>query len=148
MRLEHGDAAHLADPLVVPVGQPLHRLCREAPRLAAVQQNRQDAASVHLSLEPLRDVAGAEDLAARASGRLLEPGLDVVVVGQVVVEQRAEVHERLREADGAAAVEHQVRGVASAVGVRHKELQRPSQLSSAVNHQWSSRIAGDSPRSD
>ena len=24
MRLEHGDAAHLADPLVVPVGQPLH----------------------------------------------------------------------------------------------------------------------------
>ena len=31
-RLAHGDAAHLADPLVVPVAQPPHRLCREAPR--------------------------------------------------------------------------------------------------------------------
>ena len=41
-----------------------------------------------------------------------------MVVGQVVVEQRAEIHERLREADSAATVEQQVRGVASAVGVR------------------------------
>ena len=58
-RLAHGDAAHLADPLVVPVAQPPHRLCREAPRLAAAQQDRQDAARVHLSLEPLGDVGGA-----------------------------------------------------------------------------------------
>ena len=35
VRLEHGDTAHLANPLVVLVRQP-HRLCREAPRLAAV----------------------------------------------------------------------------------------------------------------
>jgi len=54
-RLAHGDAAHLAGPLVVPVAQPPHRLCCEAPRLAAVQQNHQDVAHVHISLEPLRD---------------------------------------------------------------------------------------------
>jgi len=36
-RLAHGDAAHLADPRVVLVAQPPHRLSREAPRLAAVQ---------------------------------------------------------------------------------------------------------------
>ena len=79
------------------------------------------AARVYLSLEPLGDVGGAEDLAAhRAKGlrRLFDPSLDVVVVREVVVEERAEVHERLREADGAAAVEHQVRGVAVAVSVR------------------------------
>ena len=58
-RLTHGDAAHLADPLVVPVAQPPHRLCREAPRLVAVQQNRQDAARINLSLGPLGDVGGA-----------------------------------------------------------------------------------------
>ena len=71
---------------------------------------RQGAVSLHLPLEPLRDVGGAEDLAAqRAKGlrRLLETSLNVVVVGQVEVEQRAEVHERLREADGAATVEQQ-----------------------------------------
>ena len=38
-----------------------------------------------------------------------------VVVRQVVVEERAEVDERLREADGAAAVEHEVRGVTVSV---------------------------------
>jgi hypothetical protein len=37
------------------------------------------------------------------------------MVGQVALEQRAEIHERLREADSAATVEQQVRGVASAV---------------------------------
>ena len=42
---------------------------------------------------------------AKGLGRLLEPSLHVVMVGQVVVEQRAEVHERLFEADSAAAVE-------------------------------------------
>ncbi len=86
MVTRHISAAHFAYPLVVPVSQPSHRLCREAPRLAAVQQNCQDAASVHLALEPLRDVAGAEDLAAQRAkglGRLLEPSLHVVVVGQV-----------------------------------------------------------------
>ena len=95
-RLTHGDAAHLADPLVVPVAQPPHRLCREAPRLAAVQQDRQDAARVHLSLEPLGDVGGAEDLAAHRAkglGRLLDPSLDVVVVREVKVEERAKVDE-------------------------------------------------------
>ena len=55
---------------------------------------------------------------AKGLGRLLEPSLHVVMVGQVVVEQRAEVHERLRETDGAATVEPQVRGVASALGAR------------------------------
>ena len=111
-------AAHLADPLVMPVAQPPHRLCREAPRLAAVQQDRQDAARVHLSLEPLGDVGGAVDLAAHRAkrlGRRRDPRLDVVVVRQVVGEERAEVHERLREADGAAAVEHEVRGVTVSV---------------------------------
>ena len=39
-RLAHGDATHLANPLVVPGAQPLCRLCREAPRLAAAQQGR------------------------------------------------------------------------------------------------------------
>ena len=38
-----------------------------------------------------------------------------MVVGKIVVEQRAQVHERLREADGAAKVWQQVRGIASAV---------------------------------
>jgi len=49
-RRAHGDAVHLADPLVLPVAQPPHLLCRETPRLVAVQQSRQDAARVHLSL--------------------------------------------------------------------------------------------------
>ena len=117
---------------LVPVSQPPHQLCREAQRLAAVQQNRQDATSVHLALKPLRDVAGAEDLSAqRAKGlrRLLEPSLNVVMVGQVLVEQRAEVHERLREADGAATIEQQVRGVASAVGARPRRAEQ-------VTHQY------------
>ena len=50
-------------------------------------------------------------LRKRAKGlrRLLEPSPNVVMVGQVVVEQRAEVHERLREADGAAAVKQHPR---------------------------------------
>ena len=64
VRLQHGDAAHLAYPLAVSVSQPPHRLCREARRLAAAQRNRQDAASIHLAIEPLRDVARAEDFAA------------------------------------------------------------------------------------
>ena len=69
-RLAYGDVAHLADPLVVPAAQPPHRLCREAPRLAAAQQDRQDAAHVHLSLKPLGDVGGAVDLAAYRAKRL------------------------------------------------------------------------------
>jgi hypothetical protein len=46
-----------------------------------------NAANVHLPLEPLRDVTGAENLAAQRAeglGRLLEPSLNVVVVRQVV----------------------------------------------------------------
>jgi hypothetical protein len=90
-RLAHGNAANLANPLVVPVAQTLHRLCREAPRLAAVKQNRQDATRVHLSLEPLGDVGGAGDLAAHRAKRLerlLDTGFDVLVVRQVVEEER------------------------------------------------------------
>ncbi len=48
---------------------------------------------------------------------------------QVVVEQRAEVHERLREADGASTVEHYVRCFASAVAVRLRRAERGLGLS-------------------
>ncbi len=51
---------------------------------------------MHLPLEPLWDVTGAEDLSAQRAkglGRLLEPGLYAMVVGKAEVEQRAEIHE-------------------------------------------------------
>ena len=47
--LARGNAVRLVDPLVVPVAQPPHRLCGEAPRLAAAKESCQRAARVRLS---------------------------------------------------------------------------------------------------
>ena len=62
--------------------QPLSRTARIPP--------------AYTSLEPLGDVGGAGDLAAhraKRAGRLLDPSFGVVVVRQVVVEERVEVDE-------------------------------------------------------
>ena len=60
--LAHGDAAHLADALVVPAAEFLDHLGREIPRLAAVEQHREDASRIHLGLEPLGDVRRSEEM--------------------------------------------------------------------------------------
>ena len=44
--LAHGDTAHLANPLVVPAAEPTNGGLREAPRLAAIQQDREHAARI------------------------------------------------------------------------------------------------------
>ena len=46
--LENGDSAHFAGPLVVPAAEPPHGWVREAPRLAAVQHDREYAARIQL----------------------------------------------------------------------------------------------------
>ena len=95
-RLTHGHAAHLADPLVVPEAKPLDGLLGEAPRLTAVKLHCQHAPLVHLDLEALEHILRAEDAVAQGAkglGGPLDARLDVVVVGEVVVEERAEVNE-------------------------------------------------------
>ena len=68
-RLIHGDAAHLADSLVVPETEPLDGLSREAPGFAAVLQYRKHAALVNLALESLWYVGGVEEaISQRAEG--------------------------------------------------------------------------------
>ena len=57
--LAHGDMAHLADPLVVPATESPNRYLREAPQLAALQQDLEHAGRVQLPLKSLRDVGGA-----------------------------------------------------------------------------------------
>ena len=58
----------------------------------------------------MANAQGAEGL-----GRFLGACIGVVFVQQAAMEERAEVNEGLREADGAAAVEHEARGAAVAV---------------------------------
>ena len=65
--MAHGDPAHLANILVVPVAKKRDVIGLEAPRLAAVQQHREDAALVQPSLEPLGDVPGAEYAIAKST---------------------------------------------------------------------------------
>ena len=100
----------------MPAAEPLDGLRREAPRLAAVQQHREHAACVNLPLEPLGHVLGAEEAVAQRAkgcGRLLDPGVNVMVIREVAMEQRPEVDKGL--ADGAAAVKHKTRGAAVVV---------------------------------
>ena len=44
--LAHGDTAHLANPLVVPTAEPINGGLCEAPRLAAIQQDREHTARI------------------------------------------------------------------------------------------------------
>ena len=77
----------------------------------------EEAVLVHSGHVPCPEKCATREVVLKASGRLLEPGLNVVLVGQVEMEQRAEAHERFLKANGAATVEQQVRGGVSAVGV-------------------------------
>ena len=67
IRLAHGDPVHLANTLVVPVAKKRDVLGLEAPRLATVQQHREDAALVQPLLEPLGNVPGAEYAIAKSA---------------------------------------------------------------------------------
>ena len=89
--LANGDAAHLADALVVPAAEFLDHLGRETPRLAAVEQHREDASRIHLALEPLGDVRRSEEMVpqgAEGLGSLFDPVVDVAVVREVPMEVR------------------------------------------------------------
>ena len=93
--MARGDSAHLADPIAVPAAEPPNWGLCEAPRLAAVKQDREHIARVKLPLEPLRDVGGAEDADAQgAEGlrRLLGAGVEVAVVRGVAMGERAEIN--------------------------------------------------------
>ena len=67
IRLAHGDPVHLANALVVPVAKKRGVFGLEAPRLATVQQHREDAALVQPPLGPLGDVTGAEYAIAKSA---------------------------------------------------------------------------------
>ena len=67
--MAHGDPAHLANTLVVLVAKKRDVLGLEEPRLATVQQHREDAALAQPPLEPLKDVPGAEYAIAKSGQR-------------------------------------------------------------------------------
>jgi len=82
-RLAHGYPAHFTYALVVPVAQTIDRLGREAPRFTPKQQHRKHATSVHLPLEPLRDITSTEERITQRTkglGGFLDSGIYVVVI--------------------------------------------------------------------
>ena len=90
IRMANSDPAHLADTLVVPIAEKRDVLSLEAPRLAAAQQHREEAALMQPALEPLGNVLGDENATTKGAkdyGRLFESGTHVVVVREVTVEE-------------------------------------------------------------
>ena len=96
----------------------MNRHCSQTPRLTSVEKNCEYAASVNFAFEPFGNVAGPEETIAQCTeglGCLLYPSLNIVVVGEVVVEKRAEVNEGFSEANGTALVQYEIRGGTVAV---------------------------------